>query len=123
MNNKEVLSEEQYQKSKKKFNIIGTILLIVGGAMLIFGLVMSFGFNKLNFGVFSVIGLAIFGFGSMAKMLGNGREINAFLAQQQMPVAKETVEKMAPSAGTVAKEVTKGIKEGLQEDTNKEETK
>lgn len=43
----------------------------------------------------------------------NGREISAFYAQQQIPIAKEGIEKMAPSVGNVAKEITKGIKEGL----------
>lgn len=33
-----------------------------------------------------------------------------------MPVAKEGLEKMAPSMGTAAKEITKGIKEGLEDE-------
>jgi len=44
----------------------------------------------------------------------NGREINAFYAQQQIPVAQEGIEKMAPSVGNAAKEIAKGIKEGLK---------
>lgn len=44
------------------------------------------------------------------------REIAAFTAQQVMPVAQEGIEKMAPSIGNAAKEITKGIKEGLDND-------
>lgn len=116
MNNNEYLNEARYQETKDKVNRTGTILLTIGGIMLIFGLVMSFGFRRLTFGIFSVIGLALVGFGAQAKMIGKGREISSFLAQQQMPVAKEGMEKMAPAAKTVAKEITEGIKEGLNSD-------
>ena len=33
-----------------------------------------------------------------------------------MPVAKEGVEEMVPSAGKVAEEITKGVKKGLKEE-------
>lgn len=49
-------------------------------------------------------------------MFSKGREITAFTVQQVMPVATEGMEKVAPSIGKVAKEVTKGIKEGLKDD-------
>lgn len=116
VNNKEYLNEEQYQKNKKKFNGIGTILLIIGGIMVLFGFIMSFGFHKLGFFIFAVIGMVLVGFGVQAKMLGKGREISAFFAQQQIPVAKEGIEKMAPSVGVAAKEIAKGIKEGLKDE-------
>lgn len=116
MNNKEYLNEEQYQNNKKKFNGIGTILLIVGGIMVLVGFIMSFGFHKLGFFIFDVIGMALVGFGAQAKMIGKGREINAFFAQQRMPIAKESIEKVAPSAGVAAKEIAKGIKEGLKDE-------
>lgn len=43
-----------------------------------------------------------------------GREINAFAAQQGMPIAKEVIEKTAPSVGKAVKE----IKEEVEEDNN-----
>ena len=66
------------------------------------------------------------------------REILAFATQQTMPIAKEGMEKMAPTIGKVgktivkdmapaygeiAKEISKGIKDGLKEnkDTKKRE--
>lgn len=49
-------------------------------------------------------------------MFSKGREITAFTVQQVMPVATEGMGKVAPSIGKVAKEVTKGIKEGLKDD-------
>ncbi len=54
--------------------------------------------------------------GAGVIMTAKRREIAAFNAQQIMPVAQEGIEKMAPSAGTVAKEISKGIKEGLKDD-------
>ena len=33
-----------------------------------------------------------------------------------MPIVKESMEKMAPSAGVSAKEIAKGIKEGISEE-------
>lgn len=63
-----------------------------------------------------IISLPIF---IIAKM----RHIAAFTAQQTMPVAKEATEKMAPTVGVVAKEITKGVKEGLKEDENKKSDK
>ena len=48
-------------------------------------------------------------------LIGNGREITAYSAQQVMPVAKEGIEEMAPTVGYAAKEIAKGIKEGINE--------
>lgn len=43
------------------------------------------------------------------------REITAFMAQQAMPIAKEGMDEMAPHIGKAAKEISKGIKEGINE--------
>ena len=45
------------------------------------------------------------------------REIAAFKAQQNMPVAQEGIEKMAPTIGVIAKDVVKGINEAKIEQT------
>jgi len=56
-------------------------------------------------------------------MITKRREIIAFSAQQVMPVAKEGIDEMAPTignaVGTIGKELTKGIKEGLKDDDEK----
>lgn len=44
------------------------------------------------------------------------REITAYHLQQKMPIQKEYMEKMAPSVGNTAKEIAKGIKEGLKDE-------
>lgn len=41
------------------------------------------------------------------------RELLAYKTQQVRPVIEEGLEKMAPSAGIAAEEITKGIKKGL----------
>ena len=68
-------------------------------------------------------------------MMTKRREIAAFSAQQMMPIAQEGIEKMAPSVGKagasiakemaptygqIAKEISKGIKEGLKGEEKKE---
>lgn len=70
--------------------------------------------------------------GGMLILTSKRRNILAYTMQQTMPVAQEGLEKMAPSIGKVranmakemapiygeiAKEIGKGIKEGMQEDT------
>jgi len=54
--------------------------------------------------------------GGMIIMMAKRREIIAFHAQQVVPVGKEVMDEMAPSVGNVAKEISKGIKEGLKDE-------
>ena len=49
-------------------------------------------------------------------VIGNQRQISAYMTQEQMPIAQEGIEKMAPSMGTAAREIAKGIKEGMSDD-------
>ena len=42
------------------------------------------------------------------------REILAFMTQQTMPVTQEGMEKMAPTLGKVAEEISKGIRKGIK---------
>ena len=123
--NKEYLSEEEYQKANKKVNRVATILIIVGLIVAISSIVwMVIGLNVLHSkfagigGPVLILGLATLAFGGQLKFVSHGRQINAYLAQQQMPVVKEVAEKMSPTAGKVAKEVAKGIKEGINEADN-----
>lgn len=121
---KEYLNEEKYQKANKKVNKVGTILLTVGLIMIVSAIViMILAFAVLDKPMLASIGipLLVFGFaflgsGGQAKFLGHAREINAYVAQQQMPIAQEGIEKMASSAGVAAKEIAKGIKEGLKDE-------
>lgn len=80
----------------KKFNSVGsTRYFMFGGFIIIATLIIS---------------LSIF-------MFAKRREIMAFGMQQTMPLAQEGIEKMAPTvgnaAGTIAKDVAAGIKEGI----------
>ncbi len=70
-----------------------------------------------------IIGSSIISFCSMVALIvyifGKRREIAAFTTQQVMPIAQEGIEKMTPTVGkatgTIAKEISKGIKEGLND--------
>ena len=143
---KEYLSEEKYLEDAKKLKKTGKLILIIGGIVFVLGLLFivlgflgiggSFGANdfdhasKSAFGGFGImvvggfldsVGSTLLIVGGIVMFIAHRREIVTFTTQQVMPVAKEGIEKMAPTAGVVVKEITKGIKEGLNEVSNNEE--
>lgn len=66
---------------------------------------------------FIVLGIGVSVWGLQIRyLIGNQREISAYMAQQQIPINKENLEKMSPSMGTAAKEIAKGVKEELSND-------
>lgn len=73
----------------------------------------------LMFGGFIIIASSMF-CGVLYLSIIKRREIMAYTAQQVMPVAKEGIDKISPTiakaTGNIAKEVTKGIKEGLKDE-------
>jgi hypothetical protein len=130
----EYLNEENYQRYNRKVKKVGKILLIVGLVLLVISIALivigsvNFGNNALlenekgvlsGMGFFaigsfmSVFSFAIFAAGGMCLMVAHRREITAYTTQQVMPIAKEGAEEMAPAAGKVAEEITKGVKKGL----------
>lgn len=70
--------------------------------------------SQIMFGVFICIATCMISFS--IYMVAKGRNILAFKAQQIMPVAKESIEEMAPTVGSAAGEIAKGIKKGLNDD-------
>ena len=155
MKEDKVLDEEKYKKAAKALKIAAIVVIVIGLCLIGFGV---FNIVKANnmvipkmdeggwydakasqsstqfagealcmFGVFITIGV-----GGMLLSIAYRRNILAFQTQQMMPVAKEGMEDIAPTAGhvggeilksmahaygDVAKEVASGIKEGLKEDT------
>lgn len=76
---------------------------------------------------FSIITLLMIDFilctpGFALLFIANSRSIYGFVAQSSVPVAKESTKQMAPAFGSVAKEITKGIKSGFS-DTGKKKNK
>ena len=73
----------------------------------------------LMFGGFIIIAASMF-CGVLYLSIIKRREIMAYTIQQVMPVAKEGIDKISPTiakaTGNIAKEVTKGIKEGLKDE-------
>ena len=65
------------------------------------------------------IGSTLTMIGGVMLFIGYKREIQAFTTQQAMPVVKETVNDVTPTvskaAGSVAKEISKGIMEAREE--------
>ena len=118
-NQKEYLKEEQYLKANKKVKTAGSIMMILGIAAILSGIVMLIvGSDEIRGlgGIPLVLGIGVTIWGCMIRFLyGNMRQINAYMAQQQMPVVQEGAEKVAPTAGKVATAITKGIKEGLKD--------
>ena len=137
MEEKKYLNEEDYQRYTTKLKKVGKILLIVGLILFVvsIGLIVAgsitFGSTVVTENVNSVLGgmglfaiggfmsvftFAMAGVGGMILFIAHRREITAYTTQQVMPIAKEGAEEIAPAAGKVAKEVAKGVKEGLSED-------
>lgn len=69
------------------------------------------------FGAFAIIA-SLMGAG-FVFFISKGREIAAFTTQQAMPIAQEGIDTMAPTVGNAAKEIAKGIKDGLKDDEQK----
>ena len=126
MNNEnQYLNEKKYQKIKKGLITIGIISIVIAIVLLVLALTKKVPdmkedswFELETARMFLFMGAFIFGL--MIPMIvfpiAFARDINAFNAQSTIPVAKEAVNEMAPTAGNVAKEVSKGIKEGLDEE-------
>ena len=126
----------------KKVLIIGIIILVIGILCTIFGFItfMFSGassvtstevfempdFSGVGIGVILfIVGMVLDGLGSTMSMVGGimlfvgyQREIRAFTTQQAIPVVKETVNDITPTvataAGSIAKEVSKGLAEGKE---------
>ena len=125
MDNKKLLNEEQFQKNNKKVKTAGLIVIIVGIVMFLISFFIQVpemgeeGWMELHSTMTTLrfLGVFIAIVGCMIRFfIGNQRQISAYMAQQQMPVAQEGLEKMAPSMGKAAKEVAKGVKEGLKDE-------
>ena len=98
--------------SISSFETTGEISSNVGG---MFG---SFGFIAIG-GFMNFIGWSLVIAGGIMMIISHRREIKAYTTQQVMPVAREGINKMAPTVGNVAKEIAKGIKEGMNEADSK----
>ncbi|MBQ3145842.1 MAG: zinc ribbon domain-containing protein [Clostridia bacterium] len=126
MEKNEYLNEEQFKKNNKKVKVAGLIVLSIGIIMLIIGLFVikvpemgEDGWFELSSKSrkFKMFGIGLTIIGCMIRfVVGNQRSIMAYKVQEGMPIAKEGIEKMSPSMGTAAKEISKGIKEGMSED-------
>ena len=124
MENKEYLNEKKFQKNNKKVKIAGRLLILIGLSMLAVGIFTIVKFATQNSpkaligGPLIVFGFFITNVGLMLRFfIGNARGISAYMAQQQIPVVKEEVEEMSPTMGNAAKEIAKGVKEGLSDDS------
>ena len=142
MNNNEYLTEERYNKANKKIKFAGVIILLVGLAIIGFGVYMLIVANSMSIpkmgepnwfdmssaqsskqftgGALCIVGFFVTVVGCMVRfVIPNQRNIAAYQAQQMRPVVQEGIEKISPSAGVAAKEIAKGIKEGLKDEEDK----
>lgn len=106
--NNNYLNEEKYQKTRKKLTMIAGISIVIAVVFLILTIL-----SKGNVKGFFFTGTFLTGVMIPIPLffIANARSISAFQAQSTMPVAKEGLEKIAPSVGVVAKEVAKGFNE------------
>ena len=124
MENNKYLNEERYQKFNKTFKILYLILSLIGIGMIIGGIILLVSNKSVDyFSIEKLIGCALIVVGIALSILSIGdllrhtftRDIVSYYAQQQMPIAKEGIEKISPSVGVAAKEIAKGVKEGLND--------
>ncbi len=138
MYNNEYLTEEEYNKTNKKIKFAGVIILLVGLTLIGFGIYMFIAANSMSIpkmgepnwfemssaqsrkqftgNALCMVGFFVTVIGCMVRFgISNQRKIIAYQVQQMRPIAQESIEKMAPSAKVAAKEITKGIKEGLKD--------
>lgn len=126
MRENEYLNEEQFKTNNKKVKTAGLIVLSIGIIMLIIGFFVikvpkmgEYGWFELSSrsSFFKRVGFFLTVVGCMIRfVVGNHRQIMAYQVQQGMPIAQEGIEKMSPSMGNAAKEIAKGIKEGMSGD-------
>ena len=81
---------------------------------LVVGMSKSFGFTSAGFFV-GFIGFVFFIAGIFILTLASRREIIAFNAQQALPVEREIIDEITPTAAKSAEEIARGIKKGLKE--------
>lgn len=62
------------------------------------------------------IALTVLSIGDLLRHIF-ARDVISYYAQQQMPIEKEKIKEIVPSVGVVAKEITKGVKEGLEDES------
>ena len=137
------INNKKVKKVSKLLLIFGLVILIIGLVCMVLSFLnfktsASESINCLNnncdpisgmfnsFGMFAIGGFFIFigsgllMFGGVLTLTAHRREISAYTATQAMPVFKESVEEVTPTmskaSGTIAKDVTKGVKEGLKEE-------
>lgn len=138
-------NNQKVKKVGKILLIVGAIVLALGAVFLILGFakfgntatesisMREFNMEATTSKAFGSIGLvAVGGFlnfigwglaiaGGIMMIISHRREIKAYTTQQVMPIAQEGINKMAPTVGNAAKEIAKGIKEGINEADNKNE--
>ena len=142
MAQKEYLSEEEYQKNNKKVKIAGIIVMIIGICLAIAGIAVLKSASEMEIPHMSdsnwfekasgqserefkgsamvMFGIFITFVGCMIRfVVANQRKIMAYQTQQAMPIVKEGFEEMSPTLGTAAKEIAKGVKEGMSEGKTK----
>lgn len=124
-NQKEFLNEENYQKANSKVKWGGRIAMLIGISMILIGAfvvkVPDMGTDgwfeaesTRNFLIFPGVFITLVGC-MIRFVVANQRNITAYQTQQMRPIAQEGIEKMSPSMGVAAKEITKGIKDGFAE--------
>ena len=109
--------------------VSSTNMDVVDESSIVKGIFGGFGLLAIG-GAMDGISLPLMMIGGVIMFIAHRREITAYATQQVMPVAKEGIEKIAPTIGKagasiakemapvygeIAKEIGKGIKEGINE--------
>jgi len=132
---KKFLSEENYQKNKAKIKTIYKVGFVISVPMLILAIVlliigiskqMSMDFDSamsgmgffVGGGFLLTFGMAILGVSIKLATFAHARDIASFAATSTVPVVKEVVEDVTPTAGKAIKTIVKSVKEGITGEDN-----
>ncbi len=128
---KKFLSEENYQQNKAKIKRISKILMCVGVPFIVAGIVLLI-VSTVNMGNFDnslfdlafvgipllFIGMVCLMFGIQLAVFAHKRDIASFVATSTVPVVKEVVEDVTPTAGKAIKTVVKSVRDGIVGEDN-----
>lgn len=120
------LNEKRYQKTNRSVKIVGTIISLIGLALLGIGIyfavtsfkedVITDAMSKRSLGMFLIIpGVFVTVVGCMIRfVMGNRREIMAYHTQQMMPIMQESMEQMMPTMSKMMDEMTPTVQRRVE---------
>ncbi len=109
------IDNHKHQKTKMILKILGPILLLIGLASVIIGIVdMGLnitGSNEPKLFFLMMLGFPLIAIGLFITIIGNMQKINSYVVREQVPTTNETLNNLASSIGNVANTVRENVEQ------------